>query len=195
MELSVLLDFIGPVEGHEIWDYYLYGLFFMGLFTMAFMGQKSTQMDVYFITFSVFFIVFDKLYIMGFVFPPEVEEPTLTQRVDIHITHFFTYGIRVLMFIFPLVVAGNTKVGRVRILAGLYAIAGSLYSFGRWYFEIRGTDEGNTSALVVQGALIALVVGELFYRWNLNRFTRIDRGVPSSVAGVLATDSVEVEIT
>lgn len=196
MEMDALLEFLRPVEGNETWDYVLYGLFAMGLFTMAFMGSKSTQMDVYFVTISVFLVVLDKLYIAGFIFPP-VETPGTeiesSARVAVHIDHFFTYAIRVMIFVLPLVVAGNTKNGRVRILAGLYAIIGAVYSFARWFFQIRDETEMQ-SALLLQGTLLLLVVGELLCRWYLRYRRRVDGHTPFLVTGVLATHNAEVDV-
>jgi hypothetical protein len=179
MEFQTLTDFLSPVEGHETFDYILYGLFFMGMLTLTFMGKGSTQMDTIFVTLAVFMILLDKLYIAGFIFEPAAAqvdaEITSEQRVAVHIDHFFTYAMRVMIFVLPLVVAGNTKNNRTRVIAGLFAMFAFAYSFGRWYFEIRANAEdelGMTSPIdgaVAAGGLALVVIGEIIARLRNQR--------------------------
>lgn len=178
MEFDTLLDFISPVPGHETYDYVLYAMFFLGMLTLTFMGKGSSQMDTIFVTLSVFLVVLDKLYITGFLFQPENvvagAEITNEQRVAVHIDHFVTYCIRVAIFVLPLVVAGNTKNNRTRIIAGLYAMVGFGYSFGRWFFEIRANADDGGSLGMAQGVESAALAGglalyvlvELAHRWR-----------------------------
>lgn len=177
MEFNILLDFLSPVPGHETYDYVLYALFFLGMLTLTFMGSGNSQMDTIFITVSVFLVVLDKLYIVGFVFTPEGvaegAEVTNQQRIDLHITHFVTYCMRVAIFVLPLVVAGNTKNPRTRLIAGFYAIIGFGYSFGRWFFEIRALSDDPTLGMaassapyMIAGGLMAFVLGDLAARYH-----------------------------
>lgn len=203
MEFNTLTEFLSPVAGHETYDYMLYGLFFVGMLTLAFMGKGSTQMDTLFVTAAVFMVVLDKLYIVGFIdvpANPTGAEVTNEERIAVHIDHFATYAMRVLIFVLPLVVAGNTKNGRTRILTGLFAITGAVYSFARWFFEIReNADEEEFQSMIqpellpLQAALFIFVVGELLYRWHRQRLCSVDGEAPSFVRRVLPTDDIKVE--
>ncbi|PJF43787.1 MAG: hypothetical protein CUN55_07280 [Phototrophicales bacterium] len=184
MDMSAILEFVKPVPGNETWDYALYFLFFVGLVAIAFMNSKGArQIDSYFVTLATFFVVLDKLYVFGFLFAgpdtldfadPNVEL-SVQQRADIHVQHMGSYIIRVLMFVLPLVVVGSTRSSRVRFFAGIFALTGAAYSFGRWFFQLRNeADLQPQTMLFMQGALFIIVIGELLSHWYRLRNSRID---------------------
>ncbi len=190
-----LKDIILPVEGHEIWDYSVIGLFFLSLLTMFLMGDKSDQQDMAFVSLVVFICVLDKAYAMGYIFEPEgVTNPTREQRIETHITHFATFAMRVLIFVLPLVTAGKTRIPRVRAANGFLAIVGGIYVFARWFFEQRpdGTIGFIEPQILLQGSMFVLVFGELVAR---NFFRSINGHCPISVAWVLPPDDAEIEVT
>lgn len=184
IDFNQMLEFVRPVPGNETWDYALYFLFFVGMVAIAFMNSKGArQMDSYFVTLATFFVILDKLYIFGFLFagPDTLEfadpniELTIQQRADIHVQHMASYIIRVLLFVLPLVVVGSTRSARVRIFAGIFAIAGAVYSFARWFFQLRNDADLEPQAMLfVQGSLLIIVLGELVTRWYWMRHSRID---------------------
>lgn len=189
MDVS-LKDIILPVEGHEIWDYYVIGLFIFGLMTLFLLGDKSDQQDMTFVSIAVFVCILDKAYAIGYIFEPDVPNPTREQRIETHVTHFATFMMRVLVFVLPLMVAGRTRVPRVRILTGLFAIAGGVYMFVRWYDEMRGSVFGFIEPQIwLQGSMFILVSGELIAR---NLFRRIDRQRPVFIRGMLPPDDTEI---
>lgn len=186
MDTNAILEVLQPVPGNETWDYFLYVLFVVGMATLLLMGggkQRPKQMETFFITGAVFFVLLDKIYIFGFIFAgpesldfidPSLELP-LTQRVNTHLNHLASYILRVGIFVLPLVVVGSTRSGRVRVLAGVFAVVGAAYSFGRWWFQLFDERDLEPQTMIfAQGTLLILIGGELLSRWYGHRRSRED---------------------
>lgn len=204
MDLTIQ-DVLKPVPGHEIWDYIVYGLFILGLVTLFALGEKGSQRDTIMVSVAIFICVLDKAYAWGYIMDPQGVFPqgpggefTRQQRIDAHISHFGTYAMRVLLFSLPIVVAAQTKAKAGRALAGLMAIAGAIYSFGRWYDEQRnaGGSSGvvwmiteEPQVLMAHGSFL-LALGELFCR----RYLRVNWGYPVAIVRMLAPYHTEVQI-
>lgn len=199
MDLT-LQEALGPAEGHETWDYFVYGLLFLGLVTLFLMGSKSTQGETSMVALFVFICVLDKVYAMGYMTDLEgIPNPTREQRVEEHITHFATYVMRLALVVAPLMAAAMTETGRVRILTGILALAGLVYSFGRWYFEQRESGTGITYLIsepqvVAQSSLFLLASGELICRRGWRRLRGIYGRRPMLVGRVLPADNAEVKV-
>jgi hypothetical protein len=202
MEGLTIGDIIKPVAGHELWDYYLYGLMVFSLVALFLIGNEASQFDTIFLSLMLFICILDKAYAWGYIVDPNGNPAaTREQRVEAHITHFGTYIMRVLILVLPLLVAGGTKSGKIRAVAGLLAIAGGVYSFGRWFDEQRNAT-GTTGLsflpiepqVIAQGSMFILGVGELFCRRYLRRLRGVDWERPVLIGGVFATDDIKKEV-
>ena len=98
-----------------IWGYVLYLIIFLDILTLILQKQSNIQITV-FISISVMAALIDKID----AFP----------RGD-----FWAFFIRVLIFVFPLVVAGMTRTPRSRPWAILCAIIAGIYMFARWFID------------------------------------------------------------
>lgn len=204
MDLTIQ-DILKPVPGHEIWDYFVYGLFVFGLITLFALGEKGSQRDTIMISLFIFICVLDKAYAWGYIMDPSGTFPqgpggeyTRQQRLDAHIVHFGTYAMRVMLFSLPIIVTAQTKAKAGRFFAGALSIAGLVYSFGRWYDEQRnaGGSSGiswilteEPQVLMAYGSFL-LVMGELLCR----RYLRVNGGYPVAVVRMLASHHTEVQI-
>ena len=200
MDLT-LQEALSPVPGHEIWDYFAYVIFFLGIVALAIGSSDSSQFEMLALSAAIFIAVLDKTYAWGYITEPEgVINPTREQRIDAHVQHFATYAMRVLLFILPLVAAAQSKSNKIRGMGIILALTGLVYTFGRWWDEQRGS--GGFLGLIVhepqifvQGSLYIVGVGKLFSRVYWQRLFNMNGRNPMTISGMVSTHNIEVEAT
>ena len=205
-------DILLPQEGQLIWDGMVYGLLFFSLIGLFMLSQGSMS-DTLLISGVVMFCVLDKTYAWGYIVKPDGVYPGMPTdctlypnicerdvRVAAHLIHLGTYMMRVLMFAFPLVVMGQTRVGKARIIAGMIAVYAGVYSAARWYFQQRNA-VGSVFMIdwlepqsIFRSSMFIVGLGILAHRWHRNRFGSIDWETEMLVGGVLASDDAEIEV-
>lgn len=212
MEGLTLQDVILPQEGQFYWDIAVYGLLMLSLLAL-FMLSQGTMRDTLMLTGVVMFCVLDKTYAWGYIVRPAgvfegmptdcVAYPNICERdvrVAAHLVHLGTYLMRVGMFAFPLVVVGQTRVGRVRILAGFITAYAAVYVAARWYLQQRNAGgavfmiDWLEPQNIFRSSTWMLGLAALAHRWYRNCFRSIDREAEVFVGGVLTTDDLEIEI-
>lgn len=209
MDIS-LSEVLKPTPGHELWDIAVYVIFVIGLLGVIFLGEEGSTMDTMFVSAAVFIAVLDKVYAWGYITTPSGYEAQAAAgipidrviRVNAHVTHFGTFAMRVIMFVLPLVVVGQTDSTRVRGIAFLVAVIGAIYTFARWFFEIRESGGATGLGLIVsepqsiyQGSLFLLMAGELVCCSYWRRFRGVNWGDPLHIRRMLPTDNIKEEIT
>ncbi len=205
-------DILLPQEGQVIWDGMVYGLLFFSLIAL-FMLSQGTMRDTLMISAVMMFCVLDKTYAWGYIVKPSgvyLGMPTdctlypgvceRDVRVTAHLVHLGTYMMRVMMFAFPLVIAGQTRVGKARVLAVLLAGYAGLYITARWYLQQRNA-AGSVFMIdwlepqnFVRSSMFVIGIGILAHRWHRNRFGSIDWETEMLVGGVLPSDDTEIEV-
>lgn len=206
-------DVLLPQEGQVIWDGLVYGLLFFSLIALFMLSQGSMR-DTLMISAVVMFCILDKTYAWGYIVKPDGVYPGMPTdctvypkicerdvRVEAHLVHLGTYLMRVLMFSFPLVIAGQTRVGKARVLAALLAVYAGVYSASRWYFQQRSASgavfmiDWLEPQSIFRSSMLVVGLGALAHRWYRNRFRSIDWETEMLVGGVLASDDTEIEVT
>lgn len=198
-------DVLLPQEGQVIWDGLVYGLLFFSLIALFMLSQGSMR-DTLMISAVVMFCILDKTYAWGYIVKPAGVLPGMNPdlerqvRVNAHLVHLGTYLMRVLMFAFPLVIAGQTRVGKARVLAALLAVYAGVYSAARWYFQQRNAGgavfmiDWLEPQSIFRSSMLVVGIGALSHRWYRNRFRSIDWETEMLVGGVLASDDTEIEV-
>jgi hypothetical protein len=105
-----------------IWNILIYLIFFLGLATMFMQSDKQLTPTVM-MALVAFSAVLDKLQIL--------DNQVILQK------DFGTLLLHIIMFTFPLVVAGITKAHKSRGPAIFTGILGGLLFFGFWFFVQR----------------------------------------------------------
>lgn len=124
--LSTVLNALKPIN---FWGWLLYIVIVMDLLTM-FLQKKGTLMLTIFLSISIMTALIDELGANDLARTTAVTPGLFT---DMLVTgRFANWMIGVLMFVFPLVVAGMTKTGRSRLPAILASIFAMIYVFGRY---------------------------------------------------------------
>jgi hypothetical protein len=202
-----------PQDGQLLWDLAVYGLLFLSLIAV-FMLSAGSMADTLMISGVVMICVLDKTYAWGYIDKPStVYEgmptdctlfPTACERylrVQSHLTHLGTYMMRVLMFALPLVITGQTRVGKARVIAGIIAVYAGVYSAARWFFQQRDAGGSVFGAMIdwwepqhiFQSSLFILTLGELTYRRYRQR--SIDWHTEVPIGSVPSRDNIEIEVT
>lgn len=159
MENINFADVILPVEGQEMWDIYLYVIFFFQVI-MLFVLFTGSLRDVIFTGIIIMCTVADKTYLFGFV---EGGFETIPAAVDWHTTEsFLTFVIRVVMFFLPTIIITQTKIKRARPLAILLAIMSLLYASGRWFFQQFPEGQEEAGSLLPYVGIYATVFAQRF---------------------------------
>jgi|FLYN01.1.fsa_nt_gi hypothetical protein len=125
LDVQDIIAALGPnSEPGLIWNIMLYLIFFLALATM-FMQSDKQLLTTVMMAAVAFAAVVDKLQILRNV-------RVLVER------DFGTLLLHILIFTFPLIVAGLTRAHKSRPPAILTGILGGLLFFGFWFFEQRG---------------------------------------------------------
>jgi hypothetical protein len=205
-----------PQDGQVIWDLLVYGLLFLSLIAV-FMLSAGSMGDTVMIAAVVMFCVLDKTYAWGYIDKPSTVVEGLTPtdctlfptacdrylRVQSHLTHLGTYMMRVLMFALPLVITGQTRIGKARVIAGIIAVYAGIYSAARWYFQQRDAGGSVFGAMIdwwepqniFQNSLFILAIGELTYRRYRHRLGSVDGHTQVPIGSVTSRDNIEIEVT
>lgn len=191
-ELEQMMNSLGPGTGALQWNLALYWLFFLNIIILFIMPDGATlQMAMGIIVLVS--IVLDKTYGFGYLFNPG--------RYSAEYYHeqifFGTFLIRVAMFVFPAIMAGSTRDGKVRGLGIIACLSGAVYVFARWYMDQRDNKSHEIVMIDMEGEMVAQSVGMMLVlaqitlrrHWQLGR---VNRYVPVTVAGELAADELEV---
>lgn len=206
-------DLLLPQQGQVTWDLAVYGLMFLSVIGLFMLSQGSMN-DTLMISAVIMFCVLDKAYAWGYILKPDGVYPGMPTdcklapgvcerdvRVAAHIIHLGTYMMRVFMFAFPLVITGQTRVGKARIMAGIIAVYAGVYSAARWYFQQRNASgavfmiDWLEPQNIFRSSVFVVGLGTLAYHWHCNRFRSIDWEAEMLIGGVLTSDDAEVEIT
>lgn len=205
----------------NIWDGYIYVIFFFGLLALFLLGSKSPPVDTGLIGLVILVAAMDKASAWGYVLlvedqtPPAfvdsqyaitssmTDEQERETRLEFHKKFMGTFGMRVLLVIAPLAIVGRTRVKRIRAITGLMVLINLPYVAGRWLLQQSnaGVEVEGLSWLphsdpwwVVQGSLVVIVLGEILRRWNSNRRRSIDGNDPIHVFGIASMQDVIVEV-
>ncbi len=172
------------------WDFALYWLFFINVILLMVQPEGSAFATMLGIAVLVSAVI-DKTFAFGYMLDPGAYTPQKYHE-EVFIG---TYLVRVAMFVGPLTVAGSTKDPKVRGLAIIAGISGGVYMFARWFFQQYKSDvKGRISYLDIQFALqdvgLLLLLGRV---WLRHHFT-VNRNIPVTVLGNVASDDVEIKI-
>ncbi len=124
LSLAAVLNALKPIN---FWGWLLYIVIVMDLLTM-FLQKKGTLMLTIFLSISI---------LTAFINELGSNNPNIGSGGDVFSSmlktgSFANWMIGILMFVFPLVVAGMTKTGRSRLPAILGGIFAMIYVFGRY---------------------------------------------------------------
>lgn len=184
-----MLDLLGLTDQIQ-WDLALYWIFFINVILLMVQPEGSAFATLLCIVVLVSAVI-DKTLAFGYMLDPGAYTPQKYHE-EVFIG---TYLIRVAMFVGPLTIAGSTKNSKVRGLAILAGISGGAYMFARWFFQQYKSDvKGRISYLDIQFALqdvgLLLLLGRVWLRYH---FT-VNRDIPVTVSGNIASDDIEIKI-
>lgn len=178
------------------WDIALYVIFALNLLLML-MQPDGSALAVALCILVLVAAVIDKTKAFGYT----LDVSPYYTREQCHEQVFIgTYLIRVIMFAAPLSVAGMTKNPDSRLVGIVAGVIGGVYMFARWYLEQRDVALTDLfcatiwAGFALQQAGLALLAARVALGDRL-LLGRVHRHAPLLVAGELAPDGVEVELS
>lgn len=126
ININQILSYLDP-RSDFIWGYFLFAIIILAVVVLLMQKRGDLQITI-FMSIPILMALIDKVAVT----------PAGQAQGPLDRTSFFTFVMRIAMFVFPFITAGMTKWEKSRLPAVLTGIVGLVYMFVRWFFEQRG---------------------------------------------------------